>query len=484
MLDTTTILFYIYGLYIITFVIVLILDNREPASIIAWTTVLILLPVIGILVYLLIGRNWRKISKKKKVIKQELSKYLVNSISAIAKREKENISHLLNKEEYKNKAELLNLLKNNSNSILTSSNKIEILQSGEEKFQKLIEDIKQAEKFIHLEYFIWRNDKLTKKINGLLIKKAKQGVEVRIIYDTWGSFSFSRLTRWKMRKSGIKIYPYFNFISPFKFHTLNYRNHRKIAIIDGKVAYTGGMNMAKEYIDGGRMFKKWRDTHLRIRGDAVEILQGIFAISWYNTTKEKLFNSKYFTIGKTFQEKTPMHITTCGPDSEWDSIKQLYFTLIATAQKRVYIQTPYFIPDPSVQMALKVAALSGVDVRVMMAGIPDKWLPFWAAQTYLEELLAAGVKIYQYKQGFLHSKTVMADDSVCSIGTANMDVRSFELMYELNTIIYDKSISERLKNDFLEDMKSCEETTLEKIRKENIFIKFRNSLARLFAPLL
>lgn len=484
MLDAATTIVYIYGLYIMVFVIVLILDNREPSSIIAWTTILILLPVIGILIYLLIGRNWRKISKKKRLIKQELSKYLVNSVSAIVKREKENTNQLLSKEEYKNKAELLNLLKNNSDSILTSSNKIEIIQSGEEKFRKLIEDIKQAEKFIHLEYFIWKNDKMVKKINELLIRKARQGVEVRIIYDTWGSFFFSRYTRWRMRRSGIKIYPYFNFISPFKFHTLNYRNHRKIAIIDGKVAYTGGMNMAKEYIDGGKRFGKWRDTHLRIRGDAVEILQGIFAISWYNTTKEKLFNSKYFTMGKTFHEKTPVHVTTSGPDSQWDSIKQLYFTLIATAQKKVYIQTPYFIPDSSVQMALKVAALSGVDVRLMMTGVPDKLIPFWAAHTYLEELLAAGVKIYQYKAGFLHSKTIMADDCVCSIGTANMDVRSFELMYELNTIIYDEGIARSLKEDFLEDMKSCREITFEEIQKQGLFIRFRNSLARLFAPLL
>jgi cardiolipin synthase len=460
------------------------MDNREPTSTMTWIAVIILLPVIGLIIYLLIGRNWRKISKKRRIVKQELTKYLVNSISAIVRREKENIDHLLSKEEYKDKSKLLNLLKNNSNSVLTSSNKIEVLQSGEEKFQKLIEDIEQAEKFIHLEYYIWKNDKMVRKINSLLIKKAKQGIEVRIIYDSFGSFYFNRFIRRKLRKNGIKIYPYFNFLSPFKFHTLNYRNHRKIAIIDGRVAYTGGMNMAKEYIDGGRRFKKWRDTHLRIRGDAVEILEGIFAISWYNTTKEKIFHSKYFTIGKKFNEKTPLHVTTSGPDSRWDSIRQLYFTLIATAQKRVYIQTPYFIPDPSVQMALKVAALSGIDVRIMMAGVPDKWLPFWAAHTYYEELLNAGVKIYLYKDGFLHSKTVMADDSVCSIGTANMDVRSFELLYELNTIIYDKNISERLKHDFLEDMKVCEEITLERINKENVLVKFRNSLARLFAPLL
>ena len=484
MLNIEIILFLLFNLYIIAFTILIILDNRDPRSTISWILIVILLPVIGLFLYLLIGRNWRKVSKKKKFIRQKLTKHLVSSISTLQKREKENIAYLLSQDEYENRSELVNLLKNNSNSVLTASNKVEVLQSGQEKFTKLIQDISQAEKFIHLEYYIWKNDELVRKINNLLIQKARQGVEVRIIYDSLGSFYFNRFIRRMMRKEGIKIYPYFNFLSPFKFHTLNYRNHRKIAIIDGKVAYLGGMNMAKEYIDGGRRFKNWRDTHLRIRGDAVDILQGIFAISWYNTTKEKLFDQKYFPIGRELHEKIPIHVTTSGPDSEWDSIKQLYFTLIATAQKKVYIQTPYFIPDPSVETALKVAALSGIDVRLMTAGIPDKWLPFWAAHTYFEDLLKAGVKIYQYKKGFLHSKTVMADDCVCSIGTANMDVRSFDLMYELNTLIYDKEIAQKLGKDFEEDMGHCHEVTIEKVRNINVLTKFRNSLARLFAPLL
>jgi cardiolipin synthase A/B len=484
MIDVITILFILFNLYIIALIILLILDNRDSKATISWIIVLILLPVIGLLIYLLIGRNWKKISKRKKLADQELAERVVGSISALLKREKDNIAYLLQKEEFKNKGELLNLLKKNSNSILTISNKVEVIQSGEEKFKKLIEDLQQAKKFIHMEYYIWKNDKLTKQIKDILIKKAKEGVEVRILYDSFGSFYFNRFIRREMRRSGIKIYPYFNFISPLKFHTINYRNHRKIAIIDGNVAYTGGMNMAEEYINGGNHFAEWRDTHLRLKGDSVGILQGIFAISWYNTTKEKLFNPIYFPISKPFKEKIPVQITTSGPDAEWDSIKQLYFTLIATAEKRVYIQSPYFIPDESVQTALKVAALSGIDVRLMMTGIPDKWLPFWAAHTYFEELLRAGVKIYQYKKGFLHSKTVMADDSVCSIGTANMDTRSLDLNYELNTIIYDQTIAENLKKRFLEDINNCREVKLEEIKKTNVLIRFRNSLARLFAPIL
>ncbi|MCA9485759.1 MAG: cardiolipin synthase, partial [Nanoarchaeota archaeon] len=380
--------------------------------------------------------------------------------------------------------ELLRLLRNNSNSILTSSNRVEILKNGKEKFEKLVSDLSKAEKFIHMEYFIWRKDILTEKIKNILIEKAKSGVEVRILYDALGGFFLSHKYIYQLRKGGVKIYPYFNFLRPFRFHTLNYRNHRKIVVIDGNVAYTGGMNMAEEYIDGGERFESWKDTHLRLKGDVVEILQGIFATSWFNTTKEKLFSSKYFPIGKKFKEKTAVQITTSGPDSQWDSIKQLYFTLISSAEKRVYIKSPYLVPDSSVMMALKVAALSGIDVRIMVTGVADKYLPYWAAQTYFKDLLKAGVKIYKYKKGFMHSKSVCVDGTVCSIGTANMDVRSFYFNYEINSMIYDGLITKDLETEFLEDQKDCKEITLESISKVREFVNFRNSVARLFAPLL
>jgi cardiolipin synthase len=484
MVEIGTMLYVAYSLYIVILVILLILDNRDPTATMAWIMIFILLPVLGLLVYLLVGRNWKEISKKKKLSRQMVAQHLVKNLSVLMKREKTEIEAMEKKEGYRYQRELLRLLRNNSNSILTTSNKVEVLQSGKEKFEKMIKDLEKAEKFIHMEYFIWRKDELTEKIKEILIEKSNEGVEVRILYDAMGSFFLSHKYIYQLRKAGVKIFPYFNFMRPFGFHTLNYRNHRKIVVIDGRVAYTGGMNMAQEYADGGERFKTWRDTHLRVKGDVVEILQGIFATGWYNTTREKLFKQKYFPVGKKFKEKTAVQITTSGPDSEWESIKQLYFTLISSAKEKVYIQSPYLIPDSSVAMALKVAALSGIDVRIMMTGVPDKYLPYWAAHTYYRDLLKAGVKIYKYKSGFMHSKTVCVDGEVCSIGTANMDVRSFYFNYEINSLIYDKGITSNLEGNFLKDLEKCSEVTLKEMGKINVFVNLRNSLARLFAPLL
>lgn len=483
-MELGTILFISYSLYIAALVIVLLLDNRSSQSTIAWILVFIFLPIIGLFIYMLIGRNWRRLSRKRKIARQENSQRIVDNLSNLIKREPAEIKLLEEKQEYSYKKNLLHLLRNNSNSVLTASNNVEVLQTGELKFKKLIEDIKKAKKFIHLEYFIIHDDILGEKIKKELIKKSKEGVEVRVLYDALGSFYLPHKYKRELRQAGVKIYAYFNFLLPLRFHTLNYRNHRKIAIIDGNIGYIGGMNIAQEYIDGGDRFKSWRDTHLRVRGDVVNLLQGIFAISWYNTTREKLFGSKYFPMGRQFDAKVPVQVTTSGPDSEWESIKQLYFTLISSAEKKVYIQSPYFIPDPSVEVALKVAALSGIDVRVMTTGVPDKYLPYWAAFTYYEDLLRAGVKIYHYMPGFLHSKTVVVDEEVCSVGTANMVVRSFEFDYEVNTLIYDTGIASQLDNDFMEDLKNCKEIKIEDLRNLNVFAKLRNSLARLFAPLL
>lgn len=359
-----------------------------------------------------------------------------------------------------------------------------MIQSGEEKFNLLKEDILKAQSFIHMEYFIWRDDPLTSQIKELLIQKAKEGVRVRILYDALGSVYLSSQYIRSMRKSGIEIYPYYDFRSPFTIHTLNYRNHRKIVVIDGLIGYTGGMNIGQEYVDGGKKFSFWRDTHIRVEGEAVAVLQSIFLTSWMNTTKEDLIVEKNFPIKSDASWNTPIQVTTSGLDSQWSSIQQLYFCLISTAEQSVYIQSPYFVPDRTIHSALKTAALSGLDVRLMMTGIPDKKLPFWSAQTFFKDLLDAGVKIYQYQKGFMHSKTIAVDGEICSVGTANMDMRSFHLNYEINTLIYDHKVTQGLLRDFENDLESCSEITLESYGQLSELTKFRNSLARLFAPIL
>ncbi|MCA9409058.1 MAG: cardiolipin synthase, partial [Candidatus Omnitrophica bacterium] len=473
--------FYVYLIFTIA---LLLLDNREPASTFAWLFVFLVFPVGGLVIYFMIGRNWRRQSRKRKTNEQLLETRLEKILSSLIKKQSETIKFIEGFWSSSYKKKLLRLLSCNSDSVLTTKNTLRIFQKGEDKFNALLDDLKKAEKFIHMEYFIWRSDKLTREIHKILLAKSRAGVEVRVLYDGLGSIFLKGRDIRLLRRAGVKIYPYYDYLTPITMHTLNYRNHRKIVVIDGGIGYTGGMNVGQEYIDGGRRFALWRDSHLRLEGQAVSILEGIFATDWYNTTKEDLLNKEYFPAEKEIPDALPIQITASGPDSQWDSIKQLYFMLISSAEEKIYIQSPYFIPDASIYTALKTAALSGVDVRLMITGVPDKKIPYWAAYTYFENLLQAGVRIYHYNKGFLHSKTMTVDSEICSIGTANMDVRSFHLNFEINTLIYDRKTAAQLENDFLQDQKDCKELTMDDYARLGRFAKFRNSTARLFAPLL
>jgi cardiolipin synthase len=310
-------------------------------------------------------------------------------------------------------------------------------------------------------------------------------VEVRLLYDPIGSFGD---LRWKyireMRAGSIKMYPF----SPiYFFHTIGYRNHRKIAVIDGKIGYLGGLNIGQEHIDGGEEFSSWRDTHLRLVGESASVLQAIFAVDWYNATSEKLSAEIYFPPSNLdpTQADLPIQITTSGPDSQWQAIRQLYFFMILSAERHVYLQSPFFIIDASIAEALKAAALAGVDVKVMLAprGAGNQ-MPYWAAHTYIKEMSEAGVQVYFYQNGYFHPKTLNIDTEICSIGSANMDIRSFSINYEVNAIIYDKAVAQQLAQDFFNDMAHCTEFCLEDYEKSNVLLKLRDSIARLFSPLL
>ena len=446
---------------------------------ISWMLIFLFLPVIGVIAYLLFGRNWRI----KKLTSQQFDKYSHVLLGDVLTQEHTRIEILAKKNPQAKK--VLELLRNNSNSVLTTNNEVQLLLNGEEKFKQLKKDLLAAKKFIHLEYFIWRDDSLTREIKDILIQKASQGVEVRCLYDAFGGFFLSRKYKRELRRTGAKIYSSFKFLTPFRFHLANYRNHRKIVVIDGMVGYVGGINLGEEYNSGGKRFSFWRDLHARVSGECVLALQGVFVTTWFDSVKEDLFLKKYFPHTQIDSKSyCPIQVTTSGPDSTWDSIKQLYFSCVTTATKNVYIYSPYFIPDQSMFLALKTAALSGVDVRIIMTGKPDKKLPFWAANTYFPDLIKAGVKIYQYKKGFMHAKAVMVDSTFCSLGTANLDTRSFYLNYELNVILYDKKIAQQLEEEFLLDIKYSKNITSLILKQRSLFVRLRDSIARLFAPLL
>ncbi len=376
---------------------------------------------------------------------------------------------------------LINLLTNTTGFPLTINNITQVLNTGRDSFTSFFQAIKEAREHIHLEFYIFRDDHIGKEMQKLLIAKALQGVKVRLIYDGYGSRHLKKSFLEKFQESGIETACF----SPIGFNNrINYRNHRKILIIDGKIGFVGGINIGDEYLGFSENFSGWRDTHLKIEGDAVKILQCIFLQDWYLITKEKLTDNRYFPKLEIHIGEELIQIAASGPDSPWEQIMQMYFSMITTAQESIYLTTPYFIPNGSILMALKNAALSGLDVRIILPGKPDNRFVFWASLSYLKDLLAAGVRIYQYQKGFIHSKTLVVDSLISSVGTANMDLRSFNLNYEVNAFLYSQKIAHRLVNDFLLDLEESKEITYTDYVKRPLTMKLLESIARLFSPLL
>lgn len=461
----------------------LLLDNHKNASeTVVWVLVIILIPILGLATYIVFGRNWRIHNKK---IRRRMKTFffeIIESNKANFANQIENIKII--EERYHNYGigKLLYLMHSGLNQIPYNAEDIKIINKGHKKFELLIKDLEKAEKYIHMEYFIWKsNGDYTNRIRDILIKKAKQGVEVKIIYDLIGCiFSLKKKDKKLMRKAGIKIYSDFH-----KFDRINRRNHCKIVIIDGKVAYTGGMNLADEYATGGKRFPAWRDSHLRIEGEFIFLLQTIFATHWFLATKEKIIDSKYFKFKKS-KQNIPLQMVYSGPDTSRDFVHEMFIGMINSAKDSIHIQSPYFIPDVAIAKALKIAALSGVEIKIILTGCKniDKKLPYYAAYTYFEELLRAGAKIYHYKEGFYHTKGLIIDGKLATLGTANMDVRSFKLNSELNVVIFDKGKSEEVEKQFKKDLKQSKEFTLEDYEKLPTLDKLRNGLARLLSGAL
>jgi cardiolipin synthase len=476
---------YIYLTIVIFFII---MENRDTSSTLAWMLVFLLFPVVGFFLYIFFGRNWKVINPRKKIQIRKIQEQTNNALTRIRENQEKHLAKIRSTDLPCDIERMLHISKNNSDALLTINNALTIFRDGSQKFNALKIDLANAQSFIHMEYFIWRKDPMTEEIAAILMQKAREGVEVRILFDPVGSF----FTQWlhrryihKMRKAGVRIVPFYNKLSPLKITTINYLLHRKIVIIDGMIGYTGGMNMGKEYIDGGKRYDTWRDTHVRLHGESVLFLQTTFATNWEEAQKESLFDKKYLSVDPDkIYGNIPIQIISSDPNTYWQPIKQSLFTMILSARKHVYIQTPYFIPDGNLFEALKIVALSGVDVRVMITGVPDKRIAYWAAFTYLEELLMAGVKIYHYNAGFMHAKTIMVDSCMCSIGTTNMDIRSLHLSYENNVVVFDPSVTQELEQDFTDDMTRCARYTFGDHKRQNYFARLRNSIVRLLSPLL
>ena len=479
------IIFVVIGLYVLGAAIFIIRENRSTQSTFAWLFLFFALPVLGVIIYLFFGRTWKAFAKENALTRQNIGSDLLKDMTPLLTSESNYVEQIAREKPASYKKKLLNLVRRNSSSLLTGYNQVEILQNAAMKYPRLLEDIAQAKHHIHFNYYIWTEDEFTLKVKDALIERVKAGVEVRCLYDASGG-AMSKQYLQDLRAAGVEIFPYLEYRSLTRIHTINYRSHRKIAVFDGKIAYIGGLNLDKDQLDGGKFFDAWRDTHLRIVGEAALALQASFAVSWYNTTRQKVSGPAYYPpVREEVKTFTPVQITQSGPDSQWRAIRQLYFFMIMSAEEKVYLQSPFFIPDESILEALKAVALAGVDVKLMFtpSGTTYK-IPYWAANTYFKEVALAGVKIYLYQAGYFHPKTLNIDAKVCTVGTANMDIRSFSLNYEANAVIYDEDIAAELENDFLKDLESCTEWTVEEYRSRSQLVRFRDSLCRLASPLL
>ncbi len=477
---STRIITTFFTLSVIFIGLVIFFENRNPSKTASWLLVLGVFPILGFFLYILIGQNFRK----KKLVKAKKFQN-IRFLDNIVNNQLEAIDHKMIFEGQSNdmNRRLINLMLNNARSPFTINNCSCVLQNGDETFNEIIQSLEEAKDHIHLEYFIIKDDEIGRKIQQILIERARAGVKVRLIYDGVGSWRLNGNYLNPLIQAGVEIASFFPATFPLLSSKINFRNHRKIIVIDGKTGFLGGLNIGDEYLGKNLKLGFWRDTHLKIEGEAVYMLQTIFLMDWYFITKEEFNELTFFPKLKRYGEQL-IQINESGPDSDWQSIMQAYFYTITAAQERIYIITPYLVPGESIMTALKVGALSGVDVRIIVPGKPDHITVFWASVSNFKELLEAGVKIYQYQKGFIHAKTMVIDGTVASIGTANMDVRSFQYNFEVNAFLYDHQVAKKLERDFLNDLEDSKEITLEQYLKRPLINKFKESSARLISPLL
>ncbi len=381
------------------------------------------------------------------------------------------------------KFNIVNLLFNNSNAPVTWGNEIKVLNDGKSFFDALIHSIENAKHHIHLEFYIFENDKIGNRIKDLLIQKRNAGIEVRVIIDDVGSWGLTKKFISGLRKHGIEIFPFMEVRFPRLTSKVNFRNHRKIAIIDGEIAFTGGSNIADRYKEGLKNIGPWRDTNVQIKGNAVFALQEVFADDWYFMTNRKITGPLYFKPVEG-QSGIPVQIAISDPFSDWESISQAYFAAISNAKKCIYITTPYLMPPQPLITALKTAALSNVEVKIIIPEKSDAITPKWSTFSYIEELLEAGIRIFLYRNGFIHSKYMIVDDVLATIGTTNFDFRSFETNFEVNAFMFSRDFCDQMNAQFNENIDNSVEINIEAWKNRAWHCKLRESFAHIIAPLM
>lgn len=463
-------------------IVTVLFERRNPMTTMVWLMVILFFPIIGFILYLFLGQDLRK--RKLFILKNQEEDRLMRTIRYQRT--------LLNGNQYKFKdprvqqyTDMITMQLASSDAPLSEDNKVKLYTTGEEKFADLLHSIRHAKKFIHMEYYIIRNDSLGREVVELLAEKARQGVKVKFLYDGMGGLKLPKDffdTLLRMGGSVAVFYP--PFIRKFNLR-VNYRNHRKICVFDGTTGYVGGFNIGNEYLGLSKRFGFWRDMHLKIEGSAVRDLDFRFLLDWRFASGEEIsfHDDEYFNHHEA-TGSTAIQIVSSGPDSKWRSVRNGYLKIINSARDHVYIETPYFVPDDEILSALKMAALSGVDIRVIVPMKPDHPFVHWAAMSYIGELLESGIRFFAYHKGFVHSKMFTSDGFVSSVGTANLDIRSFRVNFEVNAFIYNAAIAEKLDEAFIKDMYDSTEITLEGFAARPLRYKTKDAICRLLSPLL
>ena len=474
----------IYAVNFIFIFAVLFFERKSSAARLAWIMVLAFIPIVGFIFYLVFNQNLSRMHINH-LYDDEWEAFQTMLIKQMNKESDDDTSDMINPAAISRK-DIIKLNQVYGESIYTEGNEAELLTDGNELLISMLDDIRASEKSIFAEYFIIKNDLIGKKFIRELTFAAERGVDVKLLIDTQGSRRIGKRALKDYLNAGGKI-GYFFPPMLFRFGiriglNLNYRNHRKIVVIDEKIGYTGGYNIANEYCDMVPRFGHWRDSHVRIRGDAVKELLGRFILDWRFTTKEIMPIPT--DIGTDYIGNKGIQIVSCGPEAPKQEIKRAFMKMITTSKKSIYIQSPYFVPDQSMLESLKMAAQSGVDVNVMIPCKPDHIFVYWATYSYVGELLRSGGKVYIYDGGFLHAKTITSDDEVSSIGSCNFDIRSFKLNFETNAFIFDSDFALKMKESFYEDLKYSHELTLDDYNHRSLIIKFKENISTLMTEIL
>ncbi|MHB9054838.1 MAG: cardiolipin synthase [Paludibacteraceae bacterium] len=467
----TLIVFYIYIIF--STISVILLENRNPVKSISWLLVLVFLPFLGLFIYLLFGQDYRK---RKMISRKSIQRIAMRPCASI------NINDLDTSMMDIDFLKLIYMLKSNSEADAYAHNKIDVYAEGENIFQSIFEAIENAKSHIHIEFFIFEDDNISNKLRELLIQKCKEGVRVRMIYDYLGSYKLSKNYLRSLRTAGVYTKPFLPLSLRLRRSKINYRNHRKLIVVDGIIGFTGGVNIADRYIYGGKL-GKWRDTVVRIEGAGVHGIQKLFLIDWYFVEQKLITDEKYFPHPAIFDDNI-IQVVPSGPDTDWEAIMQGICSAIMAANNYVYIHTPYFMPNDLVNGCIQMAALSGTEVRLMIPEKSDARLSDLSTSSYLGGMLEAGVRVFKYQKGMLHSKAIVIDDFVSIVGSANMDDRSFTQNFEVNAFIYDEKTALQLKQLFDDDISQCKELTLEDWNNRQRRQKLKESFARLFSPLM